>query len=401
MVAERIAEAGQGRADHLPGRQIGRVLAPPEVADAVIVDQVDPVIGGRRLPVALPKTGAGRRGQRAAEAVAERRLRQPGLGRLQLVPADLDPGLGPSLDEPGAEPVEEGDRAKAGVEEGRHQLLEAGALALDEIGLVTERGGQVGELLVGREVSLLDHGRGGHLEVGPAEEFVVERRLLEVELRGRGRRQAEQEDAVAQLVNHGSEQITPHLEQVVTLVQDQRPLATAGDPLDQSAAIRMEHCQQLLALAALGGHQTELAAEVGRDIPVAAVARLELGHLLLQVRAVRIDVADGLVGEGGEVGVERGIEPGADRRRTEAPPLLDPLALDRRVGSEADGPVAEPAGDLEAEHRLARAGWHHDVGLPAPRGPRHLEGVEREALIAAEGSLVSHRREKLGQLTGW
>ena len=171
-------------------------------------------------------------------------------------------------------------------------------------------------------------------------------------------------------------------------------------PLQQPPPVGMEKGEQLGLAAALEGHQAELAAQVGGDVAVAAVAGLEGGHLLLEVGVVGVGVTHRLVGESRDLALEPGFDPGGDGGGLEGPPLLDPLRLDGGVGPEAEGPVSQPAGDLEAEQGLAGTGWHHDVGAPAAFRPRPLEGIEGEQLVAAEGLWIGHRREELAQLAG-
>ena len=194
--------------------------------------------------------------------------------------------------------------------------------------------------------------------------------------------------------------MAPHLEQVVALVEDQGPLAAGLDSLEELPAVGVKKREEVLLAAALESDQAEVAAEVGGDVAVAGVARLERRHLLLEVRVVGIDVADRLVGQGGDRLFEPEVDPGADGAGLEGPPLFHPLGLDRCVGPEAEGAVSQPAGDLEAEQRLPRTGRHHDVDAPAAFRPGLLEGVEGEQLVAPEWLRVGDRREELAQLAG-
>ena len=170
--------------------------------------------------------------------------------------------------------------------------------------------------------------------------------------------------------------------------------------------------QRLHALHRVGGEQlaggdvgqlarrdlTLAARDDPRDVALAPACRLPvpgrgLGHDLVDAlpgrgrallepdavgrvaqHALRVGgLAQRLVGEDVQVRAAR-----AEQRL-----LLTPLALDRPRRAQHHGGRAEPADDLEADDRLARAGWSDDQGLVAPGRAVGLEGVQAERLVPA------------------
>jgi len=119
---------------------------------------------------------------------------------------------------------------------------------------------------------------------------------------------------------------------------------------------------------------------------------------LLVERLVGLKAAQRLVGQDNEQCAQVGLGAGRDERRLEVVPLLEPLGLDRRIGTEHQGARAATAGDLEAQHRLAGTGRQHQVAAGAARGPLALERLHGQALVAPRGPAAGHRGEARGEL---
>ena len=210
----------------------------------------------------LAHPGAVGQPEQAGRVQAHRRPGQLRLVTLEACPARLGAlgGVGrAALGHAPAHPLQEAGHGEARVEQGRAQLLEAGSLCLDVVELALQRRGQVDQLLVGSQVALLDHGGRRDLEIGLAEQLTVERALGGGQVVGRRRGQADHERlarlARRDLVDQGLDQPAPQLEQVVALVQDDRPRAgRGGHALDERPAVGVEQAEEALPVTDAGDH---------------------------------------------------------------------------------------------------------------------------------------------------
>ena len=99
------------------------------------------------------------------------------------------------------------------------QLAKARVVLGEPVPFDSQRLGEQRELLVGREVTVADDGRGGNGEVDGAEQRVVE---LSLGLREADRRRGGEADhvrALRELLQHGAHHVAPQGGEVVALVE--------------------------------------------------------------------------------------------------------------------------------------------------------------------------------------
>ena len=330
-----------------------------DAAQQPVVQQEPPVLGHRRLAVLLVEHRAERQLQQAGVDQSQDRV-----GDLRLPCRDLLPrrgALGRRSHEPLVQPFRQWCRSEGRVEEVGGELLETCRLLAQPGGLVGGGLGQPGELGVRREGALLDQRRDPRLVEDRSEQGVRLLRLRTGQRAGRGRRQAE-DDGLGQVVEHLPQQLSPDLEQVVALVEDdgQRPCGLEG--LDQREPVGVQ--------------------------PLDLILRV-LGGLGLLVVPFLLEDRERLVGQRREPGAQVAL--GAAARPVVRVPGAHPLALDRGVRREHHGPTAEPAGDLRSDQGLAGAGRHRHP--PSGRASRTcgLERVECLLLVLAERVRAHHR----------
>ena len=199
-----VAERGADRVVAVGG--LARALR-GQVAQRVVLEQHEPVVEVGRLAVGLaararrwgpagrPRAGSARRRGRAsgcASGTRARRARRRRLGCAVRSRMRLMTHSGNSL------PL---------VVQGGDQLAEARVVLGEPLALGRQRLGQVGELLVGREVAVADHGGRGDGEVDGPEQVGVELGLGLGQVHRRRRREADHVRVLRQLVA-GSARIT-------------------------------------------------------------------------------------------------------------------------------------------------------------------------------------------------
>ena len=266
---------------------------------------------------------------------AHRRPGQVRIGPFQPGPVHDRPGtvLGrrPAGHEAPVEPVQESDRATMITEQVGLQFGEPLGLAGEPVRLGRGRRGEPGQFRVRGEVAGADHRGDGGLIERLAEQLLDQGGLVGGE---RPRRRPGQSDhgGVRKSIKDLGQQPAPDLEQMVALVQDQRDRAGVTQRGDQRPAVVVQSVQQ---------------------------ARSTGAPSLLVHLGVGIEDRQRLVGQRGHRGAERAVGRSRNRRRREAGPLGQPLALDRRVGAEGDDRPAQPPGGLQPDHGLARPGRQH------------------------------------------
>jgi hypothetical protein len=243
---ERVAEPRQHRAHRREQPGVGGVVGRDEVLGAVGREQHAPVLGVGRHPVLLAQLRAARQRHQAGAHQAQGRPGQLGLVGLEVAPRELLPVLTePPLGEAAAQPLGERQRAGRLGDQLDLQVGEPGALPGQPGVLVVGGGRDVEQLLEGGELAGLDHGRGRHRDVAAAEQVVVQGPLPGRHLRRRRGGQAEHPGVRAERLDQAAAQRPPGLEQVVALVEHQRPGPGRGGPLDERAAVGVQQREQV------------------------------------------------------------------------------------------------------------------------------------------------------------
>ena len=103
-------------------------------------------------------------------------------------------------------------------------------------------------------------------------------------------------------------------------------------------------------------------------------------RLFINQRVMRIQVADRLIGQGGERRRKLLVGARAYKRRLEVLPLRQPLCLDCCVWTQGEGMIAQPTGDFQSERRLPGAGWQNQVGSAPTLGARFFRRLPAPAL---------------------
>ncbi len=382
-----VPDRGQRPADGVQGAFVPRVLAGQQAALGVVADERHPVRGGERMPVLLPDPGPFRQAEQPGHVQPDARAGQRGLVPLEPRPGHLR-ALGGSgsapLHHPGLQPLQERDGGEPRVEQPGAQLGEPQRRPVDVVGLGRRRAGEEGELLVRRQPALAHQGRRRDLQVDPAEQRPVQLRLLRRHQVRRGRGEPDDPRRV-ELPDHRLQQAAPQLEQVVALVEDQRPRAAVAEPGDQLAPVRMQQRQHPVAVqppdppGAVHGHRR------------AIVSRIAVPG--------RPQRAQGLVGQHGERGRQLPAGRGGHLGRGERSlPLRHPLGLDGRVGAEHHRGPAKPPRRLQPDQRLPAAGRHHQVRRLVPMRP--VQGGERASLVRPQRAGQADAPEHIGQLAG-
>jgi hypothetical protein len=407
LAGEQVAEVAQGGRDRLMALGRRRRGVGGQAAQRPVLQQDQPVLQVRRLPVALAPGRAVGRGQAGRGQEPHPGPGQGGPPALEGRPRHLGlPGGRPPDPEPGDDPLGEAQRrVGVGLVEVGDQLAEARVVLAQPGDLALQRPGQPGQLLVGGEEPLADDARGRDGEVDGADQAVVQLGLLAGERVGRGGGEGDQVD-LAELGNHRADDIAPQRGQVVALVEHHRGRPVAGQSRHPPPGRRLEQVPEVdpavlapgdlalqrrpdpgqLAGAALVGrvppgrglafHLPDRDAEgpgpVGRPAPLGGVA--EGGRRV-------IDLAERLVGEAGDGGA--GVGGGEAGAGPEPRGRPEPLGLDGRVRAEHQRTVAEAADDLHAQQRLARPRRGDQVGGAPARLPVPLEGLQRQLLVAS------------------
>ena len=295
------------------------------------------------------------------------------------------------------------------------------------VALGVQRLGDPGQLLERREVPVADDGRGRDREVDGAEQLVVELGLLAGEVRRRRRRQPDHVRRLArggQLAERGAHDVAPQRGEVVALVEHDRADLGGGEPAHALARGDGEQVRQPDALVAALG---DLALDRGADPGELAAAALGGRVGRAPARGLAVDRLGVAAGRGGALGgpARRGQPPerdlgvvdlrqrlvgeaqqlpagrggvGGDQARVvgERARQPHPLHLHRAVGHQHERTAADPAGELDPEQRLARAGRRDDVRPPPAGLAVALEGRQRERLVVAppavEAQVLQHQR---------
>ncbi len=264
------------------------------------------------------------------------------------------------------QPGQERGGGEARVEQAGAQLGEPDRLTVHVVGLGRRRRGEVGQLLVRGQVAVADQGRRRHFEVDRPEHLAVQC-LLVGGHQVRRRRGQPDEVGVLEPGHDLPQQPPPDLQQVVALVQDQRPRALRGQPVQQGPPVRVQDVQQL---------------PVRQPMVGGAV----------------VDRAHGLVGEHGQRGGQFPVGGGplVLRRPEHLLPLRHPLGLDRGVRAEHQRGPAQPPGRLQPDQRLAATGRDHQVRGGPARRHRPVEGGQRPLLVRPQ--LVPQLRARKHQV---
>src|SRR5690606_35730433 len=81
------------------------------------------------------------------------------------------------------------------------------------------------------------------------------------------------EEAVTQLLDQGSNEVAPHFEEMVTLVEHKGPGSRALQPIDQYPAVRVEQTEQFIPITTAGDEPSSLPPEAGQLGPIMDIAR--------------------------------------------------------------------------------------------------------------------------------
>ncbi len=240
------------------------------------------------------------------------------------------------------------------------------------------RFGEIDQLLIGREVALLDQSGCWNREVCGAEQLVMQGVLPGGEFCYRGCGEPDQCGLRAQDRPERGDKRTPSGQQVMAFVEHQRPRAQRCRPLDQRPAIRVQQLQQGLLVTAAQHFSPD-----GR------------------IRFV-VDDRKGLVGQHvhRRRQVALGSTPGRGRvRRGKASiPGGGPLCLYRRVGHQHQGAPAQPARRFQSDHCLPGT-WRQDQIAPVvPAGDVSVKRVQRLLLIDPPGTGEAPRFKILARL---
>ena len=281
------------------------------------------------------------------------------------------------------------------------------AVLADEGGLGRHRLGEPHMVAVGREMTLLHHGRGRHLEVDLAEQLRVVVELGAVCDVRQGGRESDHEAAPAALADRADEvgdDERPVIQQMMALVEDDGVDPGVHDPLQERDRVRMQHARDRLwplprEPAPDPLHPPAQAGAVlrrvvdrelreprlRRGLRAAAVhefVRPPRAGERLERRPVARD-AERLVGQRGQVADaqrirrhRRGI--GSERFRG-----ARPLLADRRVRGEHERASALASGEQQSEQRLAGAGRRDDVQLGLGSGGQLRQHLR---LVRAQGA---------------
>lgn len=354
-----VADRGEGAAYGLDDARIrGPCLtldqAPRlDAPEQPVVEDPAPVVRCGRLPVLLAEHGPGWQLQQVRMHEA-----QAGVAEVGVTSADLVPGRRAVLARPHqslGEPLRQRCRPERGIEEVGGELGEPGRLLRQPRRLV--RGGfdQPRHLGVRRQGALLHQGGDPRLVEDRTEERPGELGLAAGHRAWRCGREAEHH-RLRQLVEDLAQQLAPHLQEVVTLVEDQGQRTGRPEGLDQRQSVLVE--------------------------------ALDLGRPPFALPVV-VEHRERLVGQRRERGTQ--VTTRARVRPLVAVPRADPLALDRRVRGEHDGTPAETPRHLGADEGLARPRRHGHPPARAARSLRLLERSECLDLVLAEHVRTGHR----------
>jgi hypothetical protein len=184
---------------------------------------------------------------------------------------------------------------------------------------------------------------------GGSEHRLLHAVLRRAELARRRGRQPDHPGVETEGVDDGPDEGSPRLDEVVDLVEHQRPRTQPGGPVDDLPAGGVQQVQQVGARV-----------PPDRRPPPGRSAR---GGVVLDVLVVGGPVPgrQRLVGQDGQRPGERGGGAGGDgvvgARGCEGPPLLEPLGLHDGLRGEDQRAAGETPGRLQPDH-----------GLPCPRG---------------------------------
>ncbi len=285
------------------------------------------------------------------------------------------------------------------------QLREARVAFGEPLALGRQRRREERELLIRREVSVAHDGGRRDLKVHGSEQLGVQRRLLTAQLARRRGRQADHVE-ISERGDDGADEVAPQRCEVMALVENQAADPVRAQRLDPSPHARRDQLVERDAEILTASDRSLQARDLILDGMLEALTRvpgesLDFGPCLLERRPSRPralgnqslvrgcaqrpagvrGLADGLVGEN----VQRAGGTGERRRRVgEQPELLRPLLGDRRGRREHQRRAAEPAHDLEPDHRLARAGRSDQMRRCASSRPVGFERVERHPLVGPQ-----------------
>jgi len=183
------------------------------------------------------------------------------------------------------------------VEQRGDELLEAGVVLAQPGQLAGQGLDEPSQLLEGRQVAVLDHSGRGDLEVHRPQQRLVELGLPRGQLVGRGRRQADDVDVVAQLLDQKAHHVPPQRRQVVALVEHHRAHTAGAQSIDAPARAGPEQVGQLEVGVLPAGN---LALDRRDDAPDLAVAAL--GGAPRPAHGAALDLLHGLPLRAGPLG---------------------------------------------------------------------------------------------------
>ena len=212
-VEPQLAQRGRDRLVAVGG--LARRIA-GEPAQRVVLQQHEPVVEVGLAAVLLAAGRAGRDPQVGREQEADAGAGELRAALLELRPAQLRLVLGgaPAVVQAADHPLGE-----VAVVQVRDQLAEARVVLGEPVAFDGQRLGEQRELLVGREVTVADDGRGGDGEVDGAEQRVVELGLGFGEADRRRGGEADHVRVLRQLLQHGADHVAPQAREVVALVE--------------------------------------------------------------------------------------------------------------------------------------------------------------------------------------
>ncbi|MEO6957551.1 MAG: hypothetical protein ABI137_12475 [Antricoccus sp.] len=190
----------------------------------------------------------------------------------------------------------------------------------------------------------------------------------------RGRCETDDRGRGSELLNQSAYQGTPHVEQMMALVQHYRPRSGGGCSLDHGAPIWMQQAKQGLPVAAA----LDFAALVGRDGVIDDGDRL-VGEHVERRSEVAISAAWGCL---------------RPRYRGEPPvPSVGPLAKHCVIRYQDERPVAAPARRLQPDHGFARSRRQYEIGVLIAAVPVTFKRVERPLLVSTPLPVEATRSE--------
>ena len=209
---------------------------------------------------------------------------------------------------------------------------------------------------------------------------------------------------VAELLDRGADDVTPKRDQVVALVEDDRPYSVSAEHVQSLAGAVAQKLTEL-EIAVLrsrdlvlegGGDSRKLAFAPGRSLarPGLCVALDRLGRLSRGLRSIHrpatlreISDRDCWIVEASKSLVRQTrdccsrVSGGKAGLRTEEGSRPEPLRLNGRVRDEYERPLTEAANDLHPEQRLARPRRRNKVRSTPSLTPVLLECLEGELLV--------------------